>query len=189
MATEKLDRRVRRTRKLLAQSLTELLEEKELKDITVKEVSEHADLNRGTFYLHYKDVYDMMEQIQKELFEDFNDILSKNACDDTCTTPYNLLCQVFLFLNDNKAICKVLTGPHGDYHFIQSLKWLVKEHMERIWIKNQFKIENLEIYYNYSISGILGVIQFWLEGNNDKSPLEMATIVNDLMVRELALFT
>ena len=65
-ATEKKeDRRVRRTKKLLTQALTQLLQEKQINEITVKELTDLADMNRGTFYLYYKDMFDMLEKIEE----------------------------------------------------------------------------------------------------------------------------
>ncbi len=52
MAENKTDRRVRRTKRLLLESLTSLMKEKPIKDISVKELTDLADINRGTFYLH-----------------------------------------------------------------------------------------------------------------------------------------
>ena len=51
-----IDRRVMRTKTLLIHSLSTLMKQKNIKDITVKELCELADINRGTFYLHYKDI-------------------------------------------------------------------------------------------------------------------------------------
>ena len=62
-----MDRRVRKTRAQLRQGLAELLKEKSIKEITVKELVEKVDINRSTFYLHYTDIYDMMEKIENEL--------------------------------------------------------------------------------------------------------------------------
>lgn len=56
MKEEILDRRVRKTRRQLKECLTRLLKGKKIQDITVRELAEMADINRGTFYLHYKDV-------------------------------------------------------------------------------------------------------------------------------------
>ena len=52
MKGETLDRRIRKTRRVIRQCLTELLKTKRIQDITVREISEKADINRGTFYLH-----------------------------------------------------------------------------------------------------------------------------------------
>ena len=53
---QKLDRRVRRTREQLKRALTQLLLEKPVREITVRELTDRADVNRGTFYAHYTDL-------------------------------------------------------------------------------------------------------------------------------------
>ena len=57
-----MDRRVRKTRESLITALITLLEKKNINEISVRELSELADINRGTFYLHYKDPYDMLKK-------------------------------------------------------------------------------------------------------------------------------
>ena len=86
MNDNNLDSRVRRTKRLLRQGLTELLKQKSIKKITVRELSELIDINRGTFYLHYKDIYDLVDQIEKELFDEFERILSNYTISDLGTT-------------------------------------------------------------------------------------------------------
>ena len=61
---EKMDRRVRKTRALLLQGLVKMLETHDIQDISVKELTELVDINRGTFYLHYDDIYDLIMQIK-----------------------------------------------------------------------------------------------------------------------------
>ena len=70
----KTDRRIKRTRYLLVHALTSLMLKKSIKDITVKELCESVDINRGTFYLHYKDIYDMLEQTEQGLLEQFEQV-------------------------------------------------------------------------------------------------------------------
>ena len=53
------DKRIRRTKKLLRQALTRLMQQKDFQSITVTDVVREADINRGTFYAHYRDVYDL----------------------------------------------------------------------------------------------------------------------------------
>ena len=69
------DRRVRRTKKAMTDALAELMSEKPLGSISVREIAEKADINRGTFYLYYRDVYDMAAQLQRGIFEKFNEIV------------------------------------------------------------------------------------------------------------------
>ena len=56
MDKKKTDRRVRRTKTRLTEGLLHLLMQKDIKDISVRELAEYADINRCTFYLHYKDI-------------------------------------------------------------------------------------------------------------------------------------
>ena len=69
MATQNEDRRVRKTKKQLRGALTSLLLEKDISRITVRDVAELADVNRGTFYAHYSDVHDLLGQLESELME------------------------------------------------------------------------------------------------------------------------
>ena len=74
------DRRVKRTKKVLKDCLFELLENKTIDEITVKELTEKADVNRSTFYFYYKDINDMMMQIQNEIFEVFREtVIAKST--------------------------------------------------------------------------------------------------------------
>ena len=67
----KIDRRVRRTETVLKEALVELLERKDLDEITVTEISDYADIYRGTFYLHYKDIYDLFYNIECSFLAEF----------------------------------------------------------------------------------------------------------------------
>ena len=70
-----VDRRVRKTKNQLRQGLARLMLEKSLKEITVKELTDLVDMNRGTFYLHYRDIYDMVEKIEDTIMTEFQRIL------------------------------------------------------------------------------------------------------------------
>ena len=67
MPEQKLSRKALKTKKQIKNALAELLQTKELKDITVQEVAQKADISRTTFYNYYYDVYDIYEQLEKEV--------------------------------------------------------------------------------------------------------------------------
>jgi AcrR family transcriptional regulator len=66
---DKIDPRVRRTRQMLQQSMSELLKEKEFVDITVQEITDRADINRATFYKHFLDKHELLNVIVREGFQ------------------------------------------------------------------------------------------------------------------------
>ena len=122
-----IDRRVMRTKTLLIHSLSTLMKQKNIKDITVKELCELADINRGTFYLHYKDIYDLVEQIENELFQEFESILMSYTIDDISRRPKQLLTDVCKFLDENRDICSALLGDNGDINFAQKHRGFIRK--------------------------------------------------------------
>ena len=72
-----MDRRVRKTRKLLKEALVALMTEKDFRKITVTELTKKADINRGTFYLHYFDIYDLLEEMENEALDYIKKIIEK----------------------------------------------------------------------------------------------------------------
>ncbi len=176
MAQEKMDRRVRRTKTLLLQGLIQLMEVKDIKDISVKELSDLADINRGTFYLHYSDVYDMLGKIEEELFREFNEILERDLSLDGTGPVISrpVLLEHFIFMDNNRALARVLTGPHGDMAFMNRLKDLVKEKLRLLMNNAERSVEHFEYFYSFMVSGCIGVIECWLNQQSPVSPEEIA---------------
>ena len=110
----KTDRRIKRTRYLLVHALTSLMLKKSIKDITVKELCESVDINRGTFYLHYKDIYDMLEQTEQGLLEQFEQVFKNYHPDHTPDFPYPLFVEIFQIIDQNSNLCCALLSPNGD---------------------------------------------------------------------------
>ena len=67
MTEVKTDPRVLRTRKFIMDSFMELSSQKEFKDITVKDITTEAMINRATFYYHFEDIYDLLEKVLSEV--------------------------------------------------------------------------------------------------------------------------
>ena len=76
MAEKKDDRRAAYSKKMIRESLYELMKTKPLNKITVKEICDCADVNRSTFYAYYMDIYDLHQKITKEFFEKQREIIN-----------------------------------------------------------------------------------------------------------------
>ena len=74
---EPTDRRARRTRRRLQEALSRLLLKHRIQDITVQQVTKLAGINRSTFYLHYKDLYDLRQQMEGELIRQLENTLAQ----------------------------------------------------------------------------------------------------------------
>ena len=180
MTSEKIDRRVRKTRALLLQGLIQLMEEKDIKDISVKELSDLVDINRGTFYLHYNDIYDMLNKIEDELFQEFNKILDRDMTDSAqALSSHATLLDIFNLLEKHRDTAKVMIGPHGDLAFVNRLKELVKERLRHL-LKTEYSAE-AEYYYPFIVAGFVGVIETWLDQPNPLPPERMAEICSGMI--------
>lgn len=71
------DRRIRKTEWALQNAFADLIKEKELPQITIKELCERADINKSTFYLHYRDIYDLASSMKRRLLDDCYTIISE----------------------------------------------------------------------------------------------------------------
>lgn len=178
------DRRVRKTKKVLRKSLISLMKEKSINSITVKELCEKADINRGTFYLHYTDVFYMLDEIEKELFEEFQEmILSHEISEDRIETK-PILKDIFTFIAQNKDFCMVILCDRGDMVFVKKIVSIIYEKGYNDWI-NIFKKENKDIfnkYYSFILYGVIGLIDNWLKNGLKESPEYMAILTESMIL-------
>lgn len=187
----KPDRRVRRTKELLSRALFSLLETKNYQDISVKELCDAADVNRGTFYLHYKDIYDMVDQIEQDILAQFEELISKHAPDSLDANPNPLIYDIFQFAMENRTLYASLLGKNGDISFLLKIKKLFRERLIELYASTlpQEELTRFEYFYHFAASGCIGLIEHWLHSENPKSPEEMAALANDIIttgIRSLA---
>ena len=182
-ALKKEDRRVRRTKRLLTQALTQLLQEKQINEITVKELTDLADMNRGTFYLYFKDIFDMLEKIEDGLFEALDEIVSQHEHDDVSQEAKPILLDLFRFIGENQEMCRVLLSPHGDMNFLHRLNEVVREKCLRMWPNREDKDDaTFEYHYSFVVYGCVGVFRAWLN-SQCREPAEKMAEMADAMIR------
>ena len=183
VSQKKEDRRVRRTKKLLTQALTQLLQEKQINEITVKELTDLADMNRGTFYLYYKDIFDMLEKIEDGLFEALEEIVFLHEHDDVSQQTKPILLDLFRFIEDNQEMCRVLLSPHGDMNFLHRLNEVVREKCLQMWPNKEDKNDaTFEYHYSFVVYGCVGVFRAWLNSECQEAAEKMAEMA-DAMIR------
>lgn len=199
MKEENLDRRIRKTRKVIRECLTELLKEKRIQDITVREIAEKADINRGTFYLHYKDIFDLMEQIENELLEELEEVLRRYRASDLLTNPAVVFTEVFHLVKENSGMVSILIGENGDINFVNRLKDIVREKCLRDWMElfrpEVAKEEGVcqgssafEAYYAFTVTGCIGLVQYWLDSGLKESLEELASLTEQIILKGIRMF-
>lgn len=171
----KLDRKTRYTRMVLQDSLIELMKDKPISKITIKELCEHADINRTTFYAHYTDQYDLLRKIQDETLswvkERLCELLSKTDKHEVMA----VLEGIFQYFTENRSHLQVLMSEQGDIDFQKQLFTLIYQECGI----NFSADDNMgaEDYFIFVVTGSVGLIQHWLKNGLDKSPKEMAEVI------------
>ena len=78
---KKTDRRVRKTKSQLKTGLAQLMREKSIREITVKELVDAVDINRSTFYLHYSDIPGLLAEVENEMMEEMQRAIREHPID------------------------------------------------------------------------------------------------------------
>lgn len=181
------DRRVRRTKASLRQALTELLREKDVRAITIRELTERADVNRGTFYAHYKDIYDMLSQNENELFEVFGELLSGYSSQALRGDLSPVLADVFRFVEQNQDLLPILLdGPAGD-QFFHRLYGVIYDKCLGEWAGTYAVGGGTGPNYalEFVMSGTVGLVRTWAQNGFQPPCAEMAALTGRLIQRGL----
>lgn len=131
MTQSKIDPRILRTRKLIMDSFIELSGKKEFKDITIKDITTEAMVNRATFYYHFEDKYDLLEKVLSEvLLINLNcDISEQNELNEEVIR--NIFLAITKFQNSLSNRC------HRGYE--DTIARIIKEQLEIIFYKMLLK--------------------------------------------------
>lgn len=169
-----LDRRVQYTINILQKSLIELMQKKSINRITVCELCNYSDIHRSTFYMHYKDIYDLLDEIEENTFKDIERFFCKDNLSDTDNTDMVLF---MYYVRDNADVMRVILSQDKSGSMLHFSN-LLHAYYSRKWYHGAVS-DPLEITYLYEFlySGILGVIQKWLDTKCKDSPESVADIV------------
>ncbi len=184
MPQEIHDRRVRKTRAQLRRALTELLLEKDIRSITVRELTERADVNRGTFYAHYRDIFDLVEQTENELLQEIDTILKACPPDRLRRDVLPILREVFRFVDQNQSLCRSFLDRQSGDGFFHRLNSLIYQKCLQEW-DGLFPLGDLSqpnYCLEFLVSGIVGLVRAWAIRGFRESPEEMAQLANQLIL-------
>lgn len=192
MQNNNTDLRIIRTKESIRVALVELIEEKGFEAITVKDITTRAKINRGTFYAHYQDKYDLMTKSEEEIMLEISKIAKQNypaviatlESDSPSLKPFQLAVLVFEYLNENNGFMKAALGPKGDLSFQTRLKdfmWkTLFENESNALIKEDSLLVPAQYLASYLASAHIGVIQQWLNSGRKETPQEMARILSTI---------
>lgn len=184
MENKHLDRRIIRTKQVIQEALVALIEEKGYDAVTVKDITSKANINRGTFYLHYRDKIDLLEQTLQGIVEECQSlVLQSNSLviSDYINSdkPPAFMVALFEYFDRNASLMRALLSMKGDLSFQEQFKKVLWSNIFEKELSFHIKKDNLlvpgEYLITYIISAHLGVVQHWLEKDQRESAQQMAS--------------
>lgn len=183
------DRRVRKSKRAIKQAFIQLLKENNLNRITIQQISDLADVNRGTFYLNYEDKYALLDEMENEQIEEIKGFVDIRKMDLSTKTSDR-------FIEDfaNKVIKNVITHIEHNIEFYQVIlnlerKSQIEEQLAEIVRSN---IKHLigdkddifgipENYYlSYVVGSMMSMIKYWVSDENRVSVEELVNYVSTI---------
>jgi AcrR family transcriptional regulator len=180
----------RKTKQLIQKSFMQILENKSFESITVGDITKTAQINRGTFYLHYQDKFDLLDQIEQQLFADLgnhiDELQSRYSYTDTFEKEQeHLASALFSFIEMQSTILKIFLSDHGraGFHirFLYAFSEKVRFNLEKNESFNANLTVPVEYFLSFITSAFLGLIEQWVRNGLDKTPQEMTAIYIDII--------
>jgi len=171
------DRRVKYTKRVLKESLLKLMEQKPVNKIQIKEICELADVNRGTFYAHYNDQFDLLRQVQDEFAAEIKTIQGKRQTQEADTL--GMITELMTQLAGQRPLCNILFGTNGDYDLINKLMDNAYTDFLNDW-KQKFgnpSERQLEMLYAFISNGSAAIIRNWVVSGMKEEPGEVARFI------------
>lgn len=186
------DRRIVRSKRALRHALIALMEEKGFEAITVNDLCSAADLNRGTFYNHFKDKEHLLASLEDDVMQGIDAIQSKMTLLDLkdvmafCIAkhPLPILVDLFDYLREQGDFLHAVLGPGGDIRFGPKLRETVCTNLVQGVLHKKYRNTTdpfVGYYLSFYSSAYLGVITRWIETGMNEDSQQMAQIAMRLL--------
>jgi len=175
------DSRILKTKRNTRKALITLLKHKKYDDISVKDICEVAGISRGTFYLHYKDKFDLVEQYQFEITKEG----SKRVQSLLQSERHLLYYHIINFWNNEAELLLLLISNNGSPDVQNQLKKTLQYNAEKNVFpytkKSHFSEKERHYFVVFLSNAIFGIIQEWVNNGQQETPEELSTIIHKII--------
>lgn len=170
-----VDRRVRKTQAAIKDAFIHLLEEEDLDHITVSDITEAADINRGTFYLHYEDKYILLESMEDEYAKQLYDLTRFRIIIKNTDSPeeFNkefsetIMKNVITHIAENMDFYRVILTLDRRSKLEEKIRDIIKENlMDQADENNNIAGIPVEYFHSYVTGSMISVIKYWVQDDN-----------------------
>ncbi len=165
-----VDRRVLKTKRAIRNAFAKLMVEKDINDITIMELADTADINRKTFYNYYSGVYQVVEDIERDILTSYEELLGGIEFKQYMNTPYSLFERFSLLINMDPEFFGYLLSMNGNVNLITRIMRLLKDKTCEVMVAQL----DLDAYK------ALSVYQHWFNSDQPISAEEVSQIISTM---------
>lgn len=183
------DRRVRKSKRAIKQAFIQLLKENNLDRITIQQISDLADVNRGTFYLNYVDKYALLDEMENEQIEKIKgfvdirkmDLSTKNSDRFIEDFANKIIKNVITHIEHNIEFYQVILNLERKSQIEEQLADIVRSNIKHL-IGNKDNVFGIpENYYlSYVVGSMMSMIKYWVSDENRVSVEELVNYVSTI---------
>ncbi len=179
----KVDRRIAKSQEAIKKAIVELMSEKSFDDITIQDISDRANVSRGTIYLHYVDKFDLLDKLIEEHINEL-----RKMCESAAELDFrdaNL--PWFEYLERHYLFFSTMLASKGAPSFrSQFVEFLIEEFKDEVDItKGKNHGLNEEIILHFIVTSYVGIVEWWFKNGMPYPPHVMAEQVGILLERNL----
>lgn len=176
MKNNKTDQRSKYTCMTVKKSLLKLLQEKELKNITVAELCREADINRGTFYNHFYDIFDVYESIETEFCDE---IKTRLAAIKAYELNDDFFKEITFFIAQNVELTSIVIKTVEGGALLKTIIAFVRDKYVSEFIEHDPTLpkSRVESVFTYTTNGSIGILVEWITGGMAQTPNQIAELI------------
>jgi len=177
---DRMDRRCIKTRKAIKQVVIRLMTEKDISEITIKEIADAADINRKTFYSHYTDINGVLDDIENDVLEQICGIIEKLDIQKAIYDPYLIFKELTNIISGDFDFYKYFLQSTSDSRLLEKIKHVLKNRIIEILGAEINNKEMLPYAIEFAVSGILSVYREWFNSDRTYSLEEVSRFAGSL---------
>lgn len=180
-------KRKTRTEQALREAFVDLVREKGFENLSVSDLSREAHINRGTFYSHYVDKFDLIDQYIASVIEEISSIILSSespSIDSSELIPYTRILEAMRYVQDNHKFISALAQGAGDGKLQGKMKEIIVSLIQQqISLSDNLHLTFKGLPYDYGremlVSSVTSVIWLWIKKDCAESPEEIAHIIEE----------
>jgi len=180
------DRRTERTKAKILEALLELSKEKSINEISIRELTERAKIHRNTFYIHYTDVYGILDDLENHMCTVAAEATEQFTPQQLRENASDVLEIIFSYLKERREYCMLMLENRTRISVGQKvLESVFEKYLTAFEDSCDRQAFAFQVQFRYCTSGVIGIVLYWIERGCMESPKEMAELTGKLMTKGL----